>query len=81
MLLVGSLAFLGGRSAIIWGFLGFTFGGWMLIPLVLFGPKPDRIQRKLEVIQKFVQQIEEKKPEGYKDFDTVDDLMKQLEKK
>jgi hypothetical protein len=54
----------------------------MLIPLLLLGTKQDVFQRRIDAINNFSNYlIENTKTEGYKDFNTVDDLMKQLEKK
>jgi hypothetical protein len=75
-------AFSMGRSVIIWSFLTYALGWWMLIPLLLLGTKQDVFQRRIDAINNFSNYlIENTKTEGYKDFNTVDDLMKQLEKK
>jgi hypothetical protein len=80
MVFAGLIALATGRSIIIWSFLTYALGWWMMIPLVLLGPKPtvmaDRMNRLADLIEK---QNAKSKPEGYKDFNTVDDLMKQLE--
>jgi hypothetical protein len=64
-----------GRSVIIWSFLTYTFGFWALLPLAFLPINHKRLQDRIDWIKDI---IEEDKPEGYKDFDTVDDLMKQL---
>jgi hypothetical protein len=76
------LAFGAGRSMIIWPFLAYTFGGWALLPIIFLPSKTYVLERRLQNIQTFNQKLEARlKPEGYEDFNTVDDLIKQLETK
>ena len=73
-------AFVGGRSVLIWGTLTYLMGWPVVIALVAFGMKPKTWERRGERLQSFLDKIEAmSKPEDYKDFDTVDDLLKQLE--
>ena len=76
-------AFATGRSIIIWSVLTYVFGGWMLAILVLLGPKHHVLQRRADILNVLNEHLETKiaKQKGYKDFNTVDDLMKQLETK
>lgn len=80
--LAAVMAFGAGRSMIIWPFLAYTFGGWALLPIIFLPSKTYVLERRLQNIQTFNQKLEAKnKPEGYQDFNTVEDLMKQLETK
>jgi hypothetical protein len=73
-------AFVGGRSVLIWGTLTYLMGWPVVIALVAFGMKPKTWERRGERLQSFLDKIEAmSKPEEYKDFDTVNDLFKQLE--
>lgn len=81
------LAFATGRSMIIWGFLAYTFGGWALLPIIFLKPKVHVWERRIKTFNEWNDKIEAKaeelkakdKPEGYQDFNTVDDLFKQLQ--
>ena len=74
-------AFIGGRSVLIWGTLTYLMGWPVVIALVAFGMKPKTWERRGERIQSFLDKLEQRsKPKEYQDFNTVDDLMKQLQK-
>lgn len=73
-------AFIGGRSMIIWGTLTYLMGWPVVIALLAFGMKPKTWERRGERLQSLIDKLDEKsKPKEYQDFNTVDDLMKQLE--
>ena len=74
-------AFIGGRSVLIWGTLTYLMGWPVVIALVAFGMKPKTWERRGERLQSFLDKLEQRsKPKEYQDFNTVDDLMKQLQK-
>lgn len=79
---VVAIAFVFGRSTLIWGYLTYKLGWFMLIPLSMFGPKPKTWERRAEWLQKLQDKLDnylsKKKAE---DFNTVEDLFKQLETK
>lgn len=79
------LAFVFGRSMLFWGFLTYTFGWWMVIPLSFFGINERAWRRRkfyADKISEYVDKLDQKlKPKEYQDFNTVDDLFKQLENK
>ena len=77
-----ALAFMCGRSMLIWGYLTYKLGWFMVVPLSMFGPKPKTWERRAEWVDKFQRWTEKflAKREA-KDFNTVDDLFKQLETK
>jgi dolichol kinase len=85
MILAASLAFFCARSILIWGFLGYAVGWPVLIILPLLGVKVKRWEERLATLDSINEKLKEKaesqKPEGYQEFDNVDDLFKQLEKK
>lgn len=75
-------AFVGGRSVLIWSTLTYLMGWPVVLVLLAMGMKANTWERRGQVLQSFIDKFEAmSKPEGYKDFDTVDDLMKQLEPK
>ena len=77
---VVAIAFMFGRSMLIWGYLTYRFGWFMIIPLSMFGPKPKTWERRMEYAEKFqswVNKVLDKRK--VKDFNTVEDLFKQLE--
>lgn len=87
-LIAGLIALVYARSIIIWAFLGYVVG-WPAALIVLFlGVKTKKWEQRLTSLEElsdkaeeFAHKIQEKqKPEGYKDFDNVHDLFKQLEK-
>ena len=85
IVVTGGLAFAFGRSFLIWSALTYIVGWPMLIVLFLFGNKPKTWEKRAEFLQSIVDKWEKwenkNKPEGYEDFNTVDDLFKQLETK
>jgi hypothetical protein len=85
ILLTGFMAFAFGRSFLIWSALTYVVGWPMLIVLFLFGGKPKTWERRGEMLHTFADKLDKwdkkNKPEGYQDFETVDDLFKQLETK
>ena len=79
---VVGIAFVFGRSTLIWGYLTYKLGWFMIIPLSMFGPKPKTWERRAEWAEKFQARIEKFSTDRKaKDFNTVDDLFKQLETK
>ena len=75
-------AFLAGRSILIWGTLTYLMGWPVALVLLALGAKKKTWERRGERLQSFVDKVEAmSRPEEYKDFDTVDDLIKQLDKK
>ena len=77
---VATFAFALGRSFIIWGTLTYLVGWPTLLALFLFGAKPKTWERRAEFLQSIIDKVEKmSKPKDYKDFETVDDLFKQLE--
>lgn len=87
MMFVGISAFASGRSFLIWGFLGYMIGWPALIIVALIGTNTNRLQDRLETFQQLVIRLnnftekQESKKNGYKEFNTVDDLFKQLQTK
>jgi len=87
MFLAGFMALALGRSTIIWGFLGYAIGWPAMIIVLLFGAKKARIEERLVWFEETTKKINDfvdkhnKKHKGFKDFNTVDDLFKQLENK
>lgn len=74
-------AFILGRSMIIWSFVAYVVGPWALL-VALLGIKKSTWERRKNAVTKLREGLEEAtRPEEYKDFNTVDDLMKQLENK
>jgi hypothetical protein len=82
MAIAGFIALAYARSTIIWGFLGYAVG-WPAALIVLFlGVKVKRWEQRLKTLEDATNKLEQfNRPKEYEDFDTVDDLMKQLEKK
>ena len=76
------IAFVFGRSMLVWGFLTYTLGWWILLPLTILGPKPRTWERRAEWAEKLKawsdKDLAKKEPE---DFDNVHDLFQQLKKK
>jgi hypothetical protein len=71
-----------GRSVLIWGTLTYLMGWPVFLVLVAFGAKPKAWERRGERLQSLLDKLDEKsKPKEYKDFNSVDDLFKQLESK
>jgi len=71
-------AFMSGRDVVIWSVAAGFFGWIVLIPLALLPKKMDRIHKRAQWIADKSDDLVIKQ-EG-KDFNTVDDLFKQLEK-
>lgn len=78
-----------GRSAIIWGFLAYSIGWPILLVVFLLGFKGDALEKRTSFFESIETRIKESneridqlvKPKGYEDFNTVEDLFKQLEPK
>jgi hypothetical protein len=87
MFLTGFMALALGRSVLIWGFLGYAVGWPAMIIVLLFGAKKARIEERMAWLEDITKKMNdfadkhEKKDKGFKDFNTVDDLFKQLENK
>lgn len=80
--LIGGLAFAFGRSFLIWSALTYIVGWPMLIVLFLFGTKRKTWEKRAEFLESIANKIDKViKPKDYQDFNTVDDLFKQLEPK
>jgi hypothetical protein len=79
---VVGIAFVFGRSTLIWGYLTYKLGWFMIIPLSMFGPKPKTWERRAEWAEK-VKAWSDKHlaKKDAQDFNTVEDLFKQLEPK
>lgn len=74
-------AFILGRSMLIWSFVAYVVGPWALL-VTLLGIKKSTWENRRNAVIKFKEGFEEAtRPEEYKDFNTVDDLMKQLDSK
>ena len=85
IMLAGLCAYFKGRSTIAW-VLGAYLVGWPAFVLVSFlRPNIDRLMKRANTLANLYLRLteikEDPKPEGYKDFNTVDDLMKQLQTK
>jgi hypothetical protein len=81
MFLTAVVALVYARSILIWTFVAYVLGPWALL-LTLLGPKKGAWERRALALNSFKEEIEKvNTPEEYKDFETVDDLMKQLDKK
>lgn len=81
MFLTAVVALIYARSILIWTFVAYIIGPWALL-LTLLGPKKNAWERRLTAVKAFQEGIQKATtPEEYKDFDTVDDLIKQLDKK
>jgi hypothetical protein len=79
---VVGIAFMFGRSTLIWGYLTYKLGWFMIIPLGIFGPKPRTWERRQEWAEKFRAWSEKHlAKKETKEFDNVYDLFQQLEKK
>ena len=81
ILLTAVSAFILGRSILIWSFVAYVMGPWALL-VTLLGIKTSTWEGRKNAVTKFKEGFEEAtRPEEYKDFNTVDDLMKQLDNK
>jgi hypothetical protein len=72
------LAFVKGRSIIGWAIAAALLGWFVLIPLLILRTKRDVVEQRSEKISDFVEGLEVEKE--FKNINTVDDLMKTLEK-
>ena len=84
MTLTAVLALGLGRSVLIWGIFGYVIGWPAMIIVLLFGAKTTRIEERLawlDQITKKMNDFADKHEKKNKDFETVDDLFKQLENK
>jgi hypothetical protein len=71
-----------GRSMLLAGFFAYLIGWPVMLLMLVFGPKKGTWERRTAALEAFKEEFEKSnRPEGYEDFETVDDLMKQLEKK
>lgn len=86
-IIAGLIALAYARSTIVWAVVGYIFG-WPAAILVLFlGVKKGRWEQRINYLEELSYKAEEfannlqeeHKPKGYKDFDNVHDLFKQLE--
>lgn len=76
------MALLLGRSMLIWGFFAFALGWPVMLVLLMFGMKAKTWENRLGALQDVIDKTEDKsKPKEYKDFDNVQDLFQQLDKK
>jgi hypothetical protein len=73
------LAIVYARSVLIWGFLAYFFGWPAMLFLFAFGPKIQKWKNRLAAIQEFKKAYYGADEVEYKDFNNVDDLMKQLD--
>jgi len=81
MFLTAAVALLYARSIIIWTFVAYVVGPWALL-IVLLGVKKGAWERRLTAVKAFQEEIQKvTTPKEYQDFNTVDDLMKQLDNK
>jgi len=81
MFLTAAVALVYARSILIWTFVAYLVGPWALL-IVFLGVKKGAWERRTNALKAFKEEIEKvNTPEEYKDFDTVDDLMKQLDNK
>ena len=77
-----TMAGLLGRSILIWGFLAYAVGWPVMIVLLMFGMKAKTWENRLGALQDIIDKTkEESKPKEYKDFNNVQDLFSQLDKK
>jgi hypothetical protein len=72
------LAFVKGRSIIGWAIASALLGWFALIPLLVMRTKRDVVEQRSEKISDFVEGLEVEKE--FRNINTVDDLMKTLEK-
>lgn len=84
--IVAGCAFILGRSVLIWGTLTFLMGWPAPVLLFLLGAKAKTWTNRLGLLNSINEYLvasthhTNKKPKDYEDFETVDDLFKQLEK-
>jgi hypothetical protein len=81
MVLTAVVALVYARSILIWTFVAYVLGPWALL-LTLLGPNKGKWERRILTLNALKEEVEKiSTPSEYKDFETVDDLMKQLDKK
>jgi len=66
------------RSMIIWGLLAFMFGWPAFLVMFALGPKIKKWEYRMAAIKEFKRNYYGVDEVEYKDFNNVDDLMKQL---
>jgi len=81
MILTVVLAIVYARSVLIWGFLAYFFGWPVMLVLFAFGPKIQKWKNRLAAIQEFKKAYYGVDEVEYQDFNNVEDLYKQIEKK
>jgi hypothetical protein len=83
IVLAALTAFIMGRNVLVWSFLGSFFGWPVAIVVTLLGPNGKKWAKRITAMQEYHGKLETEmqKISGYEDFETVDDLMKQLENK
>lgn len=81
MVLTAVVALVYARSILIWTFVAYVLGPWALL-ITLLGPKKGAWERRALTLNALKEEVEKiSTPSEYKDFETVDDLMNQLDKK
>jgi len=79
MVIAGGTAFVSGRGLIRWTLAAYLFGWLALIPLAFLPKKQDKAEQREAMIKEVVEKHFVRNE--FKDFNTVDDLFKQLENK
>lgn len=77
MFLAGATAFMNGRGLIRWTLAAYLFGWIAVIPLVFLSKKQDKVEEREAMMREVAEKYVVKKE--FKDVNTVDDLLKQLE--
>lgn len=81
MFLTAVVALVYARSILIWTFVAYVVGPWALL-IGFLGPKKGAWERRALTLNALKEEVEKiSTPSEYKDFETVDDLMNQLDKK
>jgi hypothetical protein len=78
MVLTVAVALVYARSMIIWGLLAFMFGWPAFLVMFALGPNIKKLQNRVAAIKEFKRAYYGVDEVEYKDFNNVDDLMKQL---
>jgi hypothetical protein len=82
MLVAALIAFGKGRSIIGWSIITYIFSFWAIIGLLILKTRKEVLQNRITTLDAMVEQIEQSKtPKDFKDFNTVDDLIGQLQQK